>query len=122
MKGSIFMFPERLKELRNEAGLTQKEIATQLNISQPTYVQWELGRRNPSGETLEKFAKFFKVSTDYLLGNSDIKEPQSKSSNAEFYFRKTVSDMKLTEAQKEQFQKDIISFIEQRKKVFEEEQ
>lgn len=67
------MFTERLKSLRKEAGLTQKELAEQLGIKQPTYTQWELGRRSPSSETLEKFANFFNVSTDYLLGNSDYK-------------------------------------------------
>lgn len=67
------MFAERLKALRKEAGLTQVEIAKKLNISQPTYGQWETGKRNPSAETLEKFAKFFGTSTDYLLGKTDIK-------------------------------------------------
>lgn len=67
------MFTERLKSLRKEAGLTQKDVAEHLGIKQPTYAQWENGRTKPKGETLEKFANFFNVSTDYLLGNSDYK-------------------------------------------------
>lgn len=67
------MFPERLKALRKEAKLTQKQIAKSLNIKQPTYAQWENGRTKPKGETLERFADFFNVSTDYLLGKTDIK-------------------------------------------------
>lgn len=68
------MFQERLKSLRLEKKLTQKDISEKLKISQPTYQQWESGKRNPSGETLQKFAVFFDVSTDYLLGNTDRKQ------------------------------------------------
>ncbi|WP_081281160.1 helix-turn-helix domain-containing protein [Streptococcus dysgalactiae] len=114
------MFPERLKALRLEASLTQKDIADKFNIKQPTYAQWESGRTKPRSATLEKFASFFNVSTDYLLGNTDIKKPESPS-QPELFFRQAVSDMKLTKEQEEQFQKDIINFIEQRKKVFEED-
>lgn len=67
------MFTERLKSLRLEAGLTQKEIATKLNMTQPQYARTENGGRKPSSETLNKFAEFFDVSTDYLLGNSNLK-------------------------------------------------
>lgn len=67
------MFTERLKSLRLEAGLTQKEIATKLNMTQPQYARTENGGRKPSSETLNKFAEFFDVSTDYLLGNSNRK-------------------------------------------------
>lgn len=70
------MFPERLKGLRIENNLTQKELAEKFKIRQQTYAQWESGRTKPKGETLEKFASFFNVSTDYLLGNTDIKNPK----------------------------------------------
>ena len=43
-KGDINMFPERLKTLRSEAKLTQKEIADKLNISQQAYANWEKGK------------------------------------------------------------------------------
>lgn len=112
------MFPERLKKLRLEAKLTQKEIAQKLNISQPQYARTENGGRKPSSETLDMFASFFNVSTDYLLGKSDIKQ----TSEPEIFFRKAVSEMNLTKEQEEQFQKDIINFIEQRRKIFEEDE
>lgn len=73
------MFPKRLTHLRKESALTQKEIAKHLNIKQPTYAQWENARTKPSAETLEKFADFFDVSTDYLLGRTDIRNPYKKS-------------------------------------------
>ncbi|MGT2714472.1 helix-turn-helix domain-containing protein [Streptococcus pluranimalium] len=69
------MFPKRLKSLRKEAKLTQKDIAEKFGFSQPAYQQWESGKKKPSAETLDKFASFFNVSTDYLLGNTEIKNP-----------------------------------------------
>ena len=68
------MFQERLKTLRLEAKLTQKELAEKLEIGQNTYSYWEKGIRKPVGENLNKLANFFNVSTDYLLGNSNIKD------------------------------------------------
>ncbi len=68
------MFQERLKSMRLEAKLTQKELAEKLKIGQNTYSYWEKGIRKPVGENLNKLANFFNVSTDYLLGNSSIKD------------------------------------------------
>lgn len=73
------MFTSRLKQLRKEAGLTQRNIADVFHTSPQSYAQWEKGLRSPSKESIEKLADFFKVSTDYLLGNSDIKKPTEKS-------------------------------------------
>lgn len=115
------MFPERLKELRIERNLTQKELATLLDTSQQIIGFYEQGKRNPKQDILEKLSNFFKVSTNYLLGKTDIKTPeQSELDQAEFLFRTTVSELKLTEEQQEQFKKDIETFIEQRRKAFEE--
>jgi len=63
------MFPNRLRELREERKLLQKEAAAQLGIGQVTYNRYECAEREPDLETLMKIAKFFNVSTDYLLGN-----------------------------------------------------
>lgn len=68
------MFPERLKSLRLAAGLTQKQIAEKLEIKQQSYAQWESGRTKPRSTTLDKFADLFDVSTDYLLGKTNIKK------------------------------------------------
>lgn len=68
------MFAQRLKALRKEAGLTQKKIADHFNTSPQSYAQWEKGLRKPSQDSLEKLAKFFDVSIDYLTGKSDIKD------------------------------------------------
>ena len=66
------MFIERLKKLRKKEKLTQKDIATFLNISQPAYQQFESGKKKMNLETMEKLADYFNVSIDYLLGKTDI--------------------------------------------------
>ncbi len=63
---------ERLKELREERALTQREIAKQLNINSVTYLHYEKGQREPPLALLAEFAVFFGVSVDYLLGLKDI--------------------------------------------------
>lgn len=64
-------FKDRLKELRYENSLTQKDIADGCKLSTQCISQLELGTRNPTGSTLEALADFFEVSTDYLLGRED---------------------------------------------------
>lgn len=63
----------RLKLLREEKGLIQKDIAKLLNVSIPAINQYENGKRDMSTETVIKLAEYFDVSTDYLLGKSDIR-------------------------------------------------
>ena len=60
-------FPERLKELRKMANLTQIEIAEALNISQPAYVEWEKGRTQPTPDKFPLIAKVLNTSIYYLL-------------------------------------------------------
>ena len=59
---------QRLKELRAEKKLTQKEVAEYLRISSVTYLRYEKAQREPSLDLLAELAVFFGVSTDYLLG------------------------------------------------------
>ena len=61
----------RLLELRNERGMSQRDMAKQLNISQGTYNNWENSNTQPSIEQLIELARFFEVSVDYLIGNAD---------------------------------------------------
>ena len=61
-------FASRLKELRKKHGLTQKEIAKLIGISQSSYSNWENGNTEPSLENVVRLAKLFGVTTDYLLG------------------------------------------------------
>ena len=64
----MILFRERLKELRVEMKLSQADLAKELNVSQRSISSWETGFRQPDFETLERIAKFFDVTTDYLLG------------------------------------------------------
>jgi transcriptional regulator with XRE-family HTH domain len=61
----------RLKTLRTQKKLSQQELAEKLRINRVTYSQYEVNRREPNIETMQKLADFFDVSLDYLLGRSD---------------------------------------------------
>ena len=65
---------DRLKQLRVEYGILQKKLAEQLNLSQQTISLYESNKRQPDYDTLKQIAEFFNVSTDYILGITDIKE------------------------------------------------
>ncbi len=61
----------RLKELREENGLTQQAVADYLNVKQNTYSQYENEKRQLSIDMLIKLAFFYKVSADYILELED---------------------------------------------------
>jgi len=61
----------RLKDLRLEKGLLQKEIAGLLGVDRTTYAKYESEASEPNRDTLIKLARIFEVSTDYLLEVSD---------------------------------------------------
>lgn len=65
----------RIKELRIEAQLTQKELAQLLNVSQNTYSQYENGKRQISLDILIQLAVYYEVSTDYILNITDVDTP-----------------------------------------------
>jgi len=62
----------RLKELRKEKGLNQKQLAEIFNVKQNTISQWESGEREPDNDTLKALAKYFGVTTDYLLNGDEV--------------------------------------------------
>ncbi|MCH5160171.1 MAG: helix-turn-helix transcriptional regulator [Clostridiales bacterium] len=64
-------FAQRLKELRTENNLTQKQVAVRLGIRQQSYTRYENGSGEPSLDTLIAIARFYNVSVDYLLGLTD---------------------------------------------------
>lgn len=65
------MLGNRLKGLRNKKGMTQKELADMLGVTDGAVGMWERGRREPGGDKLSQLARIFGVSVDYLLGHSD---------------------------------------------------
>ena len=68
---------DRLKTLRKEKGVTQKEVGEYLGISYQAYSHYENGLRNPDNETLKKLATYFGVSVDYLLGRDERPLPDN---------------------------------------------
>ncbi len=62
---------KRLREIRCDKKLSQKDVAKALNIAVSTYSNYEQGIRTPSVEIIIKLCKFFGVSADYLLGITD---------------------------------------------------
>lgn len=75
----------RLKKLRNEKKLTQKQLAEKINVTHVSISGYESGNRSPDTDTLKRLADFFGVSTDYLLGRTSntTLTPQEKD-EAEF--------------------------------------
>lgn len=64
-------FSQKLKDLRNESGKTQKEIAEILEISATCYAGYEQGYREPDIATLKKLCLLYNTSSDYLIGLED---------------------------------------------------
>lgn len=64
---------ERMAELRKDCGLKQKEIAKELNVAVSTVSNYETSSHEPDLTSLSKLADMLDVSTDYLLGRTDIK-------------------------------------------------
>lgn len=111
-------FAERLKELRKQANLTQVELAKRLGIGQSSYADWERGRKKPTQENLVKISQVFSVSIDYLVGNSE--EKSNDLDNVELLFR--MNSKGLSKEEKETFKKELIEFMEERKKAFGKEE
>ena len=62
------MLAERIKTLREQAGMSQEKLAKRLGITRSSVNAWEMGISVPSTQYIVELAKFFNVSTDYLLG------------------------------------------------------
>lgn len=69
----------RIRNLREDHDLTQKQLSGFLNISQVAYSYYELNKRSIPLELLSKLADFYHTSVDYLLYRTDIDAPYPKS-------------------------------------------
>ncbi len=67
------LFPSRLKRLRKENNLSQKELANKIGYSRTTIANYEQDLRLPSADVLNSLADFFEVSLDYLFGRANIR-------------------------------------------------
>ncbi|MHC1750773.1 MAG: helix-turn-helix domain-containing protein [Cellulosilyticaceae bacterium] len=68
-------FSERFKQLRTERRLTQDRLAELFFLNKSSISRYESGKQIPEPQTLQKFADFFDVSLDYLMGKSDRDTP-----------------------------------------------
>ena len=105
----------RIKELRTEFGITQAELAKMLKISDRAVGYYEKGEREPDNDTLIKIAEYFKVSVDYLLGRTDIRNADMpKEVDGEFInFYEGYKD--LDDAHKDILRATLKAFVDAKK-------
>lgn len=70
----IFVYFQRLRDLREDMDMNQTQIAELLNTRQTVYSRYERGVQTIPVEHLITLADFYKVSTDYILGRTNVKE------------------------------------------------
>ncbi len=107
-------FKTRLVCLRKELGLTQEEFAEKIGYTRTAVSAWEIGRNEPSNADTIKIADFFGVTTDYLLGRSNIRNPESSMHRSQFDYHKEakgLSDEEISNALKfyKEMKKNITS-------------
>lgn len=83
-------FGERLRSLREEKKITQKELAKLFKIAESTVSMYERGEREPNFEIVNKIANFFNVSADYLLGRTDDPTPPGGSDQGQLSEREQL--------------------------------
>lgn len=76
--GGEDMFCNRLKDLREEAKISQSYLAKQLYVSQQTVAKWELNKTTPNPDMLIKIADYFDVTVDYLIGRNEFSIDSSR--------------------------------------------
>ena len=75
----MYMYKTRIRDLREDADLSQTQVAELLQVHQTTYSDYERGRINIPIAALHKLADYYKVSVDYLLCRTDDPKPYPKS-------------------------------------------
>ena len=75
----MFMFHLRLRDLREDNDLTQKEVAAYLGIDQRTYSNYETDKSSMPMEQYRSLAIFYKTSVDYLVGLTDCDKPYPRT-------------------------------------------
>lgn len=66
---------KRLRDLREDNDLLQKDVAEYLQCSQTCYSSYEIGKRSVPLDVMAKLADYYGVSVDYLLGRTDVSKP-----------------------------------------------
>ncbi|MDV9544862.1 XRE family transcriptional regulator [Clostridioides difficile] len=108
---------DRLKFLRKEKGVMQKEIANYLNITTSAYGFYEQGKRTPTPEMLSSLAEYFGTTVDYLIGRYDNKASNisSKTSCNNTLFQKRLKELR---AEKNMTQEDVANKLNLTKSAY----
>jgi len=85
-------FSERLRELRQNAGLSQSDLAKQIKTSKSSVNMYERGEREPGFETMEAIADCFNVDMDYLYGRSEYKSEIKRAFDDLFSSQKPINE------------------------------
>ena len=88
----------RIKQLREEKGLKQEELAKVLSVAPSTIGMYERDEREPNDSITLKLAEYFEVSTDYLLGKTDIRNIEHEFNFAYHKETEGLSDDEIREA------------------------
>lgn len=104
-EGKVMDFSKRLKQLRENKGLSQEELAERLNIPRTSVTHYERGDdRIPRPKRLQEIADFFGVSVDYMLGRAKTVELNETEEN----FIKDIDQLTLSEIMKK-YAPDLIN-------------
>lgn len=109
-------FGERFKQLRKEKKLTQEQLAEKFFLNKSSISRYEQDKQIPEIDLLQKFADFFDVSLDYLLGRADIRKPESK----QIYDAEELIDL-LPEEYRDLFREQNIQYIKFAKEMMKSE-
>ncbi|KAA0777963.1 MULTISPECIES: helix-turn-helix domain-containing protein [Bacillus cereus group] len=105
-------FGNIIRDLRKQKGITQKELAQSLQLSESTIGMYERNERQPDYNTLIRIANYFNVSTDFLLGRDfNVKEDRNNKELDQW-----LNDIKLAPSQKREELKRFWNFIMQEEK------
>ena len=91
------MIGERLAEIRSFNGDTQTSLAQKLNVSPYTVSSWEQEKSSPDHRTLVKICKMYNVSSDYLLGLSNVDPAYVQRYRLERFSKEELREIKLFE-------------------------
>ena len=69
---------KRIRDLREDHDLTQRQLAAKLQMTQPQYFRYEQGYRDIPSDILIRLADIYQTSTDYILGRTDDPRPPSR--------------------------------------------
>lgn len=113
-------FGDRFKLLRQEKQLTQQQLVDEINklhnltLGKSSISLYENNKGTPETLTLERFADYFNVSLDYLMGRSDIKNPTTEIYNSAFH---SISTKGLSEEEKNLLENMVEQFKKNKKLI-----